>query len=147
MEEMYQTYKDVAEFRLIYIREAHAADGRRPVKYAIEKGINEHTSHADRCKTAEILLKEKTLNIPMLIDELDNKVGEAYSAWPDRVFLVRKDGTLAVAADRGPWGFKPGLDAAEEFLAKFKKTGKEPDTPAAERADSDSKSKTPDESP
>ena len=146
MEKMYQTYKDVAEFRLIYIREAHAADGRRPVKYAIEKGINEHTSREDRCKTAEILLKEKTLNIPMLIDELDNKVGEAYFAWPDRVFLVRKDGTLAVAAERGPWGFKPGLDAAEEFLAIYKETGNEPDTTVVEKADSNSESKNADKS-
>ena len=30
MEEMYQKYKEVAEFRMIYIREAHAVDGARP---------------------------------------------------------------------------------------------------------------------
>ena len=26
MEQMYQSYRDIAEFRLIYIKEAHAAD-------------------------------------------------------------------------------------------------------------------------
>ena len=39
MEEMYQEFKDIAEFRLVYIREAHAADSNWSVPYAKEKGI------------------------------------------------------------------------------------------------------------
>ena len=37
MNEMYETYKEVAEFRIVYIREAHAADSDRPNKLAKEK--------------------------------------------------------------------------------------------------------------
>ena len=138
---MYQEYKDVAEFRMVYINEAHAADGRSPVRYAKEKGITEHDDYAERCTTAQMLLDDKTLTIPCLIDGMDNKVNQAYSAWPDRIFLVRTDGKLAVAAGRGPWGFKPGLEASEKWLKEFSDTGKEPELPAATDDASDSESR------
>lgn len=120
---------------MVYINEAHAADGSWPVPYAKEKGINEHTNYGERCTTAQMLLDEKKLTIPCIIDGMDNKVNEAYKAHPDRVFLVRKDGKLAVAAARGPWGFKPGLTATEEWLAEFKDTGEEPELPKPQADD------------
>lgn len=127
MEEMFQSYKDIAEFRLIYIREAHAADSRRPTGLAKQKGINEHKNFGERCSTAEMFLKDKEFNIPLLIDGMDNAANKDYSAQPDRVFLVRSDGRLAVAADRGPWGFAPALEEVEEWLADFKRSGVEPE--------------------
>jgi len=57
---------------------------------------------------------------------LDNKVNASYLAWPDRIFLIRKDGKLAVAAKKGPRGFVPGLEKSKKWLAEYKKTGKEP---------------------
>jgi hypothetical protein len=124
---MYQEYKDIAEFRMVYINEAHAADGAWPMPIAVEKGINEHKSLADRCTTAQMLLSDKRLTIPCVIDGMDNAVNEAYRAWPDRIFVVRTDGRLAVAADQGPRGFKPGMEAADKWLAEFRAAGKEPE--------------------
>jgi hypothetical protein len=121
---------------MVYINEAHAADGRSPVKYAKEKGITEHDDYGERCVTAQMLMDDETLTIPCLIDGMDNKVNQSYSAWPDRIFLVRTDGKLAVAADRGPWGFKPGLSASDEWLKEFSESGKEPELPAAKDGDS-----------
>ena len=137
---MYQDYKDVAEFRMVYINEAHAADGNWPVPYAKELGITEHVDYKARCTTAQMLLDDKKLTIPCLIDGMDNKVNENYKAWPDRIFLVRKDGRLAVAASRGPWGFKPGLEAAEKWLAEYKQSGKEPRLPEPDSTDRQSQS-------
>ena len=126
---MYRSYKDVAEFYIVYISEAHAADDRRPVPYAPEQGLLEPTSLGQRCSVAQKLFAEKKLTIPCLVDGMENKTADAYKAWPDRLFLVRKDGLLAVAGKRGPWGFKPALGEAETWLAEFKKTGKEPALP------------------
>lgn len=127
MERMYQDYRDIAEFRLVYITEAHAADGRRPVPYAKELNITEHKDYDQRCKTADQLIGDKELTIPTIIDGMDNAVNEAYKAHPDRVFLVRKDGRLAVAAKRGPFGFKPAINSVKTWLASYKETGKEPE--------------------
>ncbi|MCP4082758.1 MAG: hypothetical protein GY819_00010 [Planctomycetaceae bacterium] len=126
MERMYNKFKDVADFRMIYIREAHAADGPRPMGTGKSLGITEHKNYADRCQTAEMLINDRSLTMPMLIDDMENTTNQAYQAHPDRVFLVRTDGRLAVAAERGPWGFAPGLKAAEQWLEAFKKTGEEP---------------------
>ncbi len=126
MEQMYQEYKGLAEFFIVYISEAHAADDSRPVDYATKLGIKEHKNYGERCTVASRLLKEKKLSIPCLIDGMDNDVATAYKGWPDRVYLIRKDGKLAVAGKRGPWGFRPGVSSAKTWLAKYKETGREP---------------------
>jgi len=130
MERMYNQYKEIADFRMIYIREAHAADGPRPSGVGKTLGINEHKNYEDRCQTAEMLINDRSLTMPMLIDDMNNSTNLAYQAHPDRVFLVRTDGRLAVAAERGPWGFEPGLEAAEQWLSEFKKTGEQPELPS-----------------
>ncbi len=111
----------------MYISEAHAADDARPVGYAEELGIQEHTSTSERCTVAESLMKDKKLTVPCLIDGMDNKVAEAYQSHPDRLYVVRKDGRLAVAGDRGPRGFAPALKASQAWLAEYQKTGVEPE--------------------
>lgn len=132
MEEMFQKYGEVVEFRLIYIREAHAADGDRPNQTSRELGINEPKSFEERCETAERLVKDELLTMPMLIDDMKNSTDAAYLAKPDRVFLVRTDGRLAVAGERGPGGFKPALEDCDEWLEAFVAEGKEPDLPEAD---------------
>ncbi|MGI9517154.1 MAG: deiodinase-like protein [Pirellulaceae bacterium] len=129
MEQMYQDYKDIAEFRMVYITEAHAIDSDWPMGVAEEKNIKQHTEYDERCATAEMLISDEELTIPTLIDGMDNAVNQAYRAHPDRVFLIRSDGRLAVAAERGPWGFAPGLEAAQEWLADFRENGSEPELP------------------
>ena len=126
MEELYLTYKDLAEFYLIYIREAHAADGKRPVPFATEQGIKEHTTYGERCAVANKLIGEKKLTIPCLIDDMNNTASSAYSGHPDRVFLVRKDGKLGISGQRGPRGFAPGLKDSQRWLAQYKESGTEP---------------------
>ena len=147
MEKMYQDYKDAAEFYIVYISEAHAADSSWPVPYAKDLGIKKHTDFGERCAVAERLVKEKKLTIPCLIDNMDNAVANAYQARPDRVYLVRKDGRLGVASGRGPFGFKPGVEAVAEWLADYREDGDEPalaeagedvgeSSPAADKKDS-----------
>ena len=129
MEKLYQDYKDIAEFRIVYISEAHAIDDLRPVPYAIDKGIKEHKTYGERCSVAQRLIDEGKLTIPSVIDKMDNHVAEAYDAHPNRLFLVRKDGRLGVAGGLGPRGWDPSMEQAQKWLAQFKKTGKEPELP------------------
>ncbi len=146
MERMYQTYKDIAEFYIVYISEAHAEDDTFPVPYAKEMGIKEHKTFGERCNVASRLVKDKKLTIPCLIDGIDNVVDKQYHGWPDRVFLVRKDGRLAVAGKRGPWGFRPAIDAVKEWLEQYEKTGQEPALSIEANEDQSGDSKTSDAS-
>ncbi len=126
MQRLYEDYGDVVEFRIVYINEAHAADSDWPVPFAEEKGITEHKNYGERCTTAEVMLVEERVTIPCLIDKMDNEVNKAYSAWPDRIFVVQTDGILGVAAMRGPWGFKPAIEETAQWLTGYKRGGKKP---------------------
>ncbi len=46
--------------------------------------------------------------MPLLVDDLDDRVGHAYSGMPDRMYLIDREGRVAYKGGRGPFGFKPG---------------------------------------
>lgn len=48
------------------------------------------------------------MTIPLVVDEIDDRVGHAYSGMPDRLYLIDRDGKVAYKGGRGPFGFKPG---------------------------------------
>ena len=45
--------------------------------------------------------------LPMLVDDIDDAVGKAYSSFPDRLYLIDRDGRVAYKGGRGPYGYKP----------------------------------------
>ncbi len=47
------------------------------------------------------------MRMPMLVDGIDDRVGEAYSGFPDRLYLIDTDGKVAYKGGRGPFGFIP----------------------------------------
>lgn len=123
---MYAKYKKDVEFLLVYIREAHAMDGPRPmtlqrsVRMAVM--IEEPINDLERFGVAKVCMTKLELEmIPSVIDRIDNKVDAAYSAMPDRLYLVGKDGKIAFAGGRGPFGFRPDelAGAIDKELAKI----------------------------
>ncbi len=52
----------------------------------------------------------------MLIDDMKNTAQQAYAGWPDRLYVVGRDGKVAFKGDPGPKGFKPA--DAETALKK-----------------------------
>ena len=102
---MYDKYGEQVQFLVVYIREAHPNDDHpQPIDF------EQRASHAkEMCGALE-------LSIPTVIDNLDNKVGNAYAGFPDRLYLIGKDGNIAYKGARGPFGFKP-----EELEAAIRK--------------------------
>ncbi len=43
----------------------------------------------------------------MLVDDVDDAVALAYGGWPDRLYLIGRDGRIAFQGGRGPDGFEP----------------------------------------
>ena len=128
MEQLKKDFADIAEFRLVYIREAHPIDSKRPAPYADDKWINQATTFGERCAVAFDLLDDKKLSISTIVDDMDNSVNEAYSAFPDRIFVVDVDGKIAIAADRGPWGFEPAIKDVRNWLDERRVATQKPAT-------------------
>jgi hypothetical protein len=115
---MYQTYRDRAGFLFVYVREAHPSDEwqmpgneKEGVVFAQPK-----TSEA-RHDVARQCCSKLSMTMPCVVDTIDNHVDELYAAWPERIYIVGKDGHIACAGGQGPFGFKP--EEAEAWLKKY----------------------------
>ncbi len=60
-------------------------------------------------------------SIPALVDDMDDTANEAYAGWPDRLYLIGRDGKVAYHGGRGPFGFLPEelADAIETELGQI----------------------------
>jgi hypothetical protein len=107
---------------IVYIREAHALDSRSPM-YTIL--VEDPTNLDERLQIAKTCMTKLALEpIPAVVDRLDDKTNKTYAGWPDRLYLVGKNGLLAYTGERGPFGFKPAeLEAAirKELRSKGRK--------------------------
>ncbi len=122
MERIYNENKDIAEFLLVYIREAHPDSVlfvEKDGKEVLEQ-ITQTDTFEDRSATALVCSASLKLSIPTLVDKEDNKVNAAYAGWPDRMAVVGVDGKIAYYGGKGPGGFKP--NEVEQWLKEFRKT-------------------------
>ena len=65
----------------------------------------------DRCIAAS------SLKVPVLLDDMEDSVASAYSAKPERFFILDAKGKVAYAGKRGPHGVD--LDAMEARLKEL----------------------------
>ena len=89
---MYQRWKDEVNFLVVYIREAHPFP--RGSKKKGKTVIPEPLDLAEREEHGSFCVKDLALSIPMVLDGMDNKVGEAYAGWPDRIYVLDAKGTI-----------------------------------------------------
>lgn len=118
------------QFFVVYIREAHAIDGAMP----LAKGplVEEHLSLDERSGVAQQCMAALALDpIPALVDGMDDAASKTYDAWPDRMYLIRRDGTVAFQGEPGPWGFDP--EALAAALAREASGEREEDGGGADR--------------
>lgn len=90
---------------MVYCREAHPLDGERPGDALVE----DPTTTAERLAVAKKFVTEHKIEIPTLLDNVDDAISKAYASHPDRLYLVGKDGRIAFAGEKGPQGLKPEL--------------------------------------
>lgn len=106
---MYKRYGSRVAFLGIYVREAHPTDGwplpsNEKAGIALEQPVDRSARFAVATKCCSLL----KMTMPLLVDELDDRVGHAYSGMPDRLYLIDQTGKVAYKGGRGPFGFKPG---------------------------------------
>jgi hypothetical protein len=69
--------------------------------------VHEPRSDEQRKEVAATCALGLRMNMPMAVDGLDNAVASAYGGWPDRLYLIGRDGRIAFQGGEGPFGFKP----------------------------------------
>ncbi len=115
MERLYSRFKDRIEFFVVYVQEAHPTDG-----WQVESNIKDdvfyrqHQSLDEREEAAQSCTIGLNISIPILVEEMDNAIDEAYGAAPERLYLIGKDGRVAYHGGAGPHFFD--LDELDEAI-------------------------------
>jgi hypothetical protein len=102
-------YADQVQFIAIYVREAHPTDGWQMTSND-RAGIvfRQPLDRLERVGVAEKCCQSLVMTIPLLVDDVSDRVGHAYSGMPDRLYVIDRAGKVAYKGGRGPFGFKPG---------------------------------------
>lgn len=103
-------WADQAEFLTVYVREAHPVDqDTRATSTNLRAGIvfEQPSSLPQRCEIAQRCQSALRLEATMVVDHLDNAVGNAYAASPDRLYVIDRQGRIAFQGGPGPFGFTP----------------------------------------
>lgn len=100
---------------LVYIKEAHALDGRAAMPGPGLAMVEEPETDEERSAIATRCFASTGLEaIPAVVDGIDDRVAGLYAAAPDRLYVVDAEGHVAYRGGRGPFGFS--VDEAEEAL-------------------------------
>jgi len=100
--------QDNADFLMVYVREAHPTDGW--VMKSNEKvgvAVAQPTTFVERQAVAEQCAVKLNPSMPLLVDDISDTVGNAYSGMPARLYVIDTKGNVAYKSGRGPFGFKP----------------------------------------
>ena len=108
LEELYDRHGDDVSFFIVYIREAHPEDGWVLADNRREEiVIDDPTTLDERADAAGTCARRLRTSIPILLDDVDDAVASPYGGWPDRLYLIGRDGSVAFQGEVGPFGFKP----------------------------------------
>lgn len=118
LDKLHAQYKGKADFKVVYVREAHPEDGWQvPANQRQGVIVKQPKTAGEREEVASACAANLKITIPILIDGMDNQVEAAYAGWPDRIYIVGKDGKVFYRSGPGPAGFKPA--EAEEALKRL----------------------------
>jgi len=104
---------------VVYITEAHPSD-----VWQMQSNIKDQVVFAsprdeeERSAVAGTCVRKLGIEIPAVLDEFGNSTEAAYTAWPDRLYLIDGSGRMVYKSPPGPFGFKPDdLQAALRKIA------------------------------
>ncbi|CAI2180581.1 433_t:CDS:2 [Funneliformis geosporum] len=83
-------YRNQIDFYMIQIREAHASDVW-PIGEIVS--VKEHRTLSNRMTAASVMVRETKLEIPVMMDTMDDTFLKLYAPWPFRYFVI-VDGIL-----------------------------------------------------
>ena len=100
-------------FFAVYIQEAHPSD-----IWQMQSNVRENVvfrnpqSEGERFRVADSCVRTLGIRFPALIDGMDNSVEANFTGWPDRMFLIDRQGKIVYKSEPGPFGFHPDQLAA-----------------------------------
>ena len=93
---------------MVYIKEIHPTDGWQVKENEADAVLfRQHRSMEERVEVGEACMVKLALEMPAVVDEMDDAVAKAYGAMPERLYLIGRDGRIAYKGGLGPMFFRP----------------------------------------
>lgn len=106
---IHSRYKDRATFVMVYVREAHPSDGwKMESNTRLGVSVEQPKTYDERVGVCEQFRKMVKPGMTLLVDDISDPAGTAYSGMPARLYVIDPEGRIAYKSGRGPFGFKPG---------------------------------------
>jgi hypothetical protein len=105
---IYNDYKEHADFLTVYVREAHPTD-----EWQMKSNVKDDVCYAQpksleqRVAIAKDFTTRFKYALPFGIDDMSNLADAAYSAWPERLYVIDESGHIAYRGGLGPFNYKP----------------------------------------
>jgi hypothetical protein len=96
------------DFLTVYVREAHPTD-----EWQMKSNLKDDVCYAQpktleqRLAIANDFTKRFKFTLPFGIDDMSNAADTAYSAWPERLYVIDESGHIAYRGGMGPFNYKP----------------------------------------
>ncbi len=106
--QIFNDYKDHADFLTVYVREAHPTD-----EWQMKSNIKDDVCYAqprnlaDRLAIANDFTKRFNYPVPFGVDDMNNAANDAYAAWPERLYIIDESGKIAYRGGMGPFNYDP----------------------------------------
>ena len=82
--------------------------------------VEQPQTFEERLALARQCEAEMKLGFPFVVDGMDDAVDRAWAGWPDRLYVVDRDGLVVYRGGKGPMGFRPDeLEAVLAEMAEF----------------------------
>lgn len=110
----------------MYIQEAHPTDAWQTTSNETDNVLfADPRDYESRANVAGMCAVNLHIDFPAVVDTMDNRAERDYTAWPDRIYVVDRTGTIAYKSAAGPFGFSADelsrelerLDATEHSSA------------------------------
>ena len=103
---MQQKYRDQVQFVLVYLREAHPKGGWEIGDWSV---LADPKTFDARRDVAAQCCEDLKFDFPAVADTMDDRTAIEWSGWPERLFVISKEGRIVYTGDMGPFGFNPSI--------------------------------------
>ncbi len=126
---IYKQFREDVQFLMIYVREAHPTDkwwlAETKFMRLLSVMSNDYPSYdtkepenIEERRVVATACRTKLLeDMPVYVDNMDNKVDLTYVAWPTRVYFLGTDGKVKYDSGLGPYGLSP--EDLEKEITKY----------------------------
>ena len=94
------------DFYCVYIQEAHPDDGWQvAMNFDDDVIFNQPETLAEREALAQVCALRLNMEMPMLLDDIDNQADTLFAALPERLYVLDADGIVRFRTVVGSPGF------------------------------------------